>query len=44
MTIDDIMRAAPVIPVLILEEEMDWTALADSPARKPLCCSSIRFC
>ena len=30
MTIDDIMRAAPVIPVLILEEEMDWTALAET--------------
>ena len=28
MTIDDIMRAAPVIPVLVLEEEMDWGALA----------------
>lgn len=28
MTIDDIMRAAPVIPVLVLEEEMDWAALA----------------
>ena len=28
MTIDDIMRAVPVIPVLVLEQEMDWTALA----------------
>ena len=28
MTIDDIMRSAPVIPVLVLEEEMDWAALA----------------
>jgi len=28
MTIDQIMRAAPVIPVLVLEEEMDWAALA----------------
>jgi 2-dehydro-3-deoxyphosphogluconate aldolase / (4S)-4-hydroxy-2-oxoglutarate aldolase len=30
MTIDEIMRAAPVIPVLVLEEEMDWTALAET--------------
>jgi 2-dehydro-3-deoxyphosphogluconate aldolase/(4S)-4-hydroxy-2-oxoglutarate aldolase len=28
VTIDEIMRAAPVIPVLVLEQEMDWTALA----------------
>jgi 2-dehydro-3-deoxyphosphogluconate aldolase / (4S)-4-hydroxy-2-oxoglutarate aldolase len=28
MNIDQIMRAAPVIPVLVLEEEMDWAALA----------------
>jgi 2-dehydro-3-deoxyphosphogluconate aldolase / (4S)-4-hydroxy-2-oxoglutarate aldolase len=28
VTIDDIMRAAPVMPVLVLEEEMDWAALA----------------
>jgi 2-dehydro-3-deoxyphosphogluconate aldolase/(4S)-4-hydroxy-2-oxoglutarate aldolase len=28
VTIDDIMRAAPVIPVLVLEKEMDWAALA----------------
>jgi 2-dehydro-3-deoxyphosphogluconate aldolase/(4S)-4-hydroxy-2-oxoglutarate aldolase len=30
MTIDDIMRAAPVIPVLVLNEETDWTALAET--------------
>jgi len=38
MTIDDIMRAAPVIPVLVLEEEMDWTALAETfvAARLPV--------
>jgi 2-dehydro-3-deoxyphosphogluconate aldolase / (4S)-4-hydroxy-2-oxoglutarate aldolase len=30
MTIDEIMRAAPVIPVLVLEEAMDWTALAET--------------
>ena len=30
MTIDEIMRAAPVIPVLVLEQEMDWAALADT--------------
>jgi 2-dehydro-3-deoxyphosphogluconate aldolase/(4S)-4-hydroxy-2-oxoglutarate aldolase len=30
MTIDEIMRAAPVIPVLVLEEEMDWTGLAET--------------
>ena len=30
MTIDQIMRAAPVIPVLVLEGEMDWTALAET--------------
>jgi len=38
MTIDDIMRAAPVIPVLVLEEEMDWTALAGTfvAARLPV--------
>ena len=28
MTVDEVMRTAPVIPVLVLEEEMDWTALA----------------
>ena len=28
MTIDEIMRAAPVIPVLVFHEEMDWAALA----------------
>lgn len=30
MNIDAIMRSAPVIPVLVLEEEMDWTALAET--------------
>jgi 2-dehydro-3-deoxyphosphogluconate aldolase / (4S)-4-hydroxy-2-oxoglutarate aldolase len=30
MTIDQIMRTAPVIPVLVLEEELDWTALAET--------------
>jgi len=30
MTIDEIMRSAPVIPVLVLEEEMDWAALAET--------------
>jgi 2-dehydro-3-deoxyphosphogluconate aldolase/(4S)-4-hydroxy-2-oxoglutarate aldolase len=30
MTIDEIMHSAPVIPVLILEQEMDWAALADT--------------
>jgi 2-dehydro-3-deoxyphosphogluconate aldolase/(4S)-4-hydroxy-2-oxoglutarate aldolase len=30
MTIDQIMRAAPVIPVLVFQEEMDWTALAET--------------
>jgi 2-dehydro-3-deoxyphosphogluconate aldolase/(4S)-4-hydroxy-2-oxoglutarate aldolase len=30
MTIDEIMRAAPVIPVLVLEQEMDWVALAET--------------
>ena len=28
MTIDQIMRAAPVIPVLVLEGEVDWAGLA----------------
>lgn len=28
MTIDGIMRLAPVIPVLVLEQEMDWAGLA----------------
>lgn len=28
MTIDQIMRTAPVIPVLVFNEEMDWAALA----------------
>ncbi len=30
MTIDEIMRAAAVIPVLVLEQEMDWAALAET--------------
>jgi 2-dehydro-3-deoxyphosphogluconate aldolase / (4S)-4-hydroxy-2-oxoglutarate aldolase len=30
MNIDAIMRSAPVMPVLILEEEMDWAALAET--------------
>jgi 2-dehydro-3-deoxyphosphogluconate aldolase/(4S)-4-hydroxy-2-oxoglutarate aldolase len=30
VTIDQVMRSAPVIPVLVLEEEMDWTALAQT--------------
>lgn len=30
MTIDEIMRAAPVIPVLVLEQQMDWAALAEA--------------
>jgi len=30
MTIDQIMRAAPVIPVLVLEQEMDWASLAEA--------------
>ena len=30
MTIDGIMRAAPVIPVLVLDEELDWVALAEA--------------
>jgi 2-dehydro-3-deoxyphosphogluconate aldolase/(4S)-4-hydroxy-2-oxoglutarate aldolase len=30
MTIDQIMRAAPVIPVLVLEQDMDWAALAET--------------
>lgn len=30
MTIDEIMRSAPVIPVLILEQVMDWAALAET--------------
>ena len=30
MTIDDIMRAAPVIPVLVLEGEEDWAKLAET--------------
>jgi 2-dehydro-3-deoxyphosphogluconate aldolase/(4S)-4-hydroxy-2-oxoglutarate aldolase len=30
MTIDDIMRAAPVIPVLVLDGEEDWAKLAET--------------
>jgi 2-dehydro-3-deoxyphosphogluconate aldolase/(4S)-4-hydroxy-2-oxoglutarate aldolase len=30
MTTDELMRVAPVIPVLVLEEEMDWAALAET--------------
>lgn len=30
MTIDEIMRAAPVIPVLVLEGEADWERLAQA--------------
>ena len=30
MNIDEIMRSAPVIPVLVLEEEMDWVALGET--------------
>ncbi len=30
MTIDDIMRTAPVIPVLVLEGEADWAKLAET--------------
>ncbi|MFL6726165.1 MAG: bifunctional 4-hydroxy-2-oxoglutarate aldolase/2-dehydro-3-deoxy-phosphogluconate aldolase [Sphingomicrobium sp.] len=30
MNIDAIMRSAPVIPVLVLEQAMDWAALAES--------------
>ena len=30
MTIDEIMRAAPVIPVLVLEGDEDWAKLAET--------------
>jgi 2-dehydro-3-deoxyphosphogluconate aldolase/(4S)-4-hydroxy-2-oxoglutarate aldolase len=30
MTIDEIMRAAPVIPVLVLDGDSDWAALAET--------------
>jgi 2-dehydro-3-deoxyphosphogluconate aldolase/(4S)-4-hydroxy-2-oxoglutarate aldolase len=30
MTIDEIMRRAPVIPVLVLDEERDWAELAET--------------
>ena len=38
MNIDQIMRSAPVIPVLVLEEKMDWGALAKTfvDARLPV--------
>ena len=36
MTIDGIMRSAPVIPVLVLEQEMDWAALAETFVRSGL--------
>jgi 2-dehydro-3-deoxyphosphogluconate aldolase/(4S)-4-hydroxy-2-oxoglutarate aldolase len=38
MTINEIMLAAPVIPVLVLEQEMDWPALAETfvAARLPV--------
>ena len=36
MTIDEIMRAAPVIPVLVLEERLDWAALAETFVRSGL--------
>lgn len=30
MTTDELMQLAPVIPVLVLEQEMDWAALAET--------------
>jgi 2-dehydro-3-deoxyphosphogluconate aldolase/(4S)-4-hydroxy-2-oxoglutarate aldolase len=30
MNIDQIMRSAPVIPVLVLEQQLDWAALAET--------------
>jgi 2-dehydro-3-deoxyphosphogluconate aldolase/(4S)-4-hydroxy-2-oxoglutarate aldolase len=30
MTTDELMRLAPVIPVLVLDQEMDWAALAEA--------------
>ncbi|HEV8408267.1 MAG TPA: bifunctional 4-hydroxy-2-oxoglutarate aldolase/2-dehydro-3-deoxy-phosphogluconate aldolase [Sphingomicrobium sp.] len=30
MTIDEIMRTAPVIPVLVLEDDVDWAELAET--------------
>jgi 2-dehydro-3-deoxyphosphogluconate aldolase/(4S)-4-hydroxy-2-oxoglutarate aldolase len=30
MNIDHIMRSAPVIPVLVLEQQLDWAALAET--------------
>ena len=29
MTTDELMQLAPVIPVLVLDQEMDWAALAE---------------
>ena len=44
MTIDEIMRAAPVIPVLVLEEEMDWAGAGRDASSTPGCrCSKSRF-
>lgn len=53
MTIDDIMRAAPVIPVLVLEGDADWAELAQTfvaaglpvlevTLRTPAACEAIR--
>ena len=39
MTIDEIMRTAPVIPVLVLDGDGDWAALAQHSFR-PACPSS----
>jgi 2-dehydro-3-deoxyphosphogluconate aldolase / (4S)-4-hydroxy-2-oxoglutarate aldolase len=38
MTIDEIMRAVPVIPVLVLDADADWAALAETfvDARLPV--------
>jgi 2-dehydro-3-deoxyphosphogluconate aldolase/(4S)-4-hydroxy-2-oxoglutarate aldolase len=36
MTIDEIMRAAPVIPVLVLDGEQDWSKLAETFVRAGL--------
>ena len=30
MTTDELMRLAPVIPVLVLEEERDWAGVAET--------------
>ena len=53
MTIDEIMRAAPVIPVLVLEGDADWAKLAETfvaaglpvlevTLRTPAACEAIR--